>query len=226
MSNTQIDSQVSVQTNENAQPAFFTVLDERRSVRKYDSNVVISDEEIREILEIATKAPSGSNMQPWRFLVITDPELKQKLLPIAFNQQQVVEASAIIVVLGDLEMYTLSEKIYGAAAKAGYMTEEVANTFITNSTNMYSSLPAERLRDIVVFDTGLIAMQLMLTARAKGYDTVPMGGYNKEQLKELFNISERYVPTLVLPIGKAAAAGHPTTRLPLEDITSFNEFKA
>lgn len=222
MSATQIDSQVTVQTNGHSEPSFFQVLNDRRSIRKYDSSVVISEEEIREILEIATKAPSSSNMQPWRFLVVTDPELKKKLHPIAFNQQQVLEASAIVIVLGDLEMYTLSDKIYGAAAAAGYMTEEVANNFIANSTKMYSSLPAERLKEIVVFDTGLVAMQIMLTARAKGYDTVPMGGYNRDQVKELFNISDRYLPTLMLPIGKAAAEGHPSTRLPIDDITFFN----
>ncbi|OBZ13428.1 MULTISPECIES: nitroreductase family protein [Bacillales] len=222
MSSTQIDSQVKVQTNESSQAAFFDVLNGRRSVRKYDTNFVISEEEIREILEIATKAPSSSNMQPWRFLVVTDPELKQKLLPIAFNQQQVVDASAIIIVLGDLEMYTLSDKIYNATVEAGYMTEEVARNFIDNSVKMYSSLPAERLKDIVVFDTGLVAMQIMLTARAKGYDTVPMGGYNKDQLKEFFNISDRYVPTLMLPIGKAAVEAHPTTRLSVDDVTFFN----
>jgi nitroreductase len=222
MSATPIDSQVTVQTKSQSEPAFFQVLNDRRSVRKYDSSVVISEEEIREILEIATKAPSSSNMQPWRFLVVTDPELKKKLHPIAFNQQQVLDASAIVIVLGDLEMYTLSDKIYGAAASAGYMTEEAANNFIANSTKMYSSLPAERLKEIVVFDTGLVAMQIMLTARAKGYDTVPMGGYNRDQVKELFNISDRYLPTLMLPIGKAAAEGHPTTRLPVEDITFFN----
>ena len=107
MSATQIDSQVTVQTNGQSKPSFFQVLNDRRSIRKYDSSVVISEEEIREILEIATKAPSSSNMQPWRFLVVTDPELKKKLHPIAFNQQQVLDASAIVIVLGDLEMYTL-----------------------------------------------------------------------------------------------------------------------
>ncbi|MOA35317.1 putative NAD(P)H nitroreductase YodC [compost metagenome] len=67
-------------------------------------------------------------------------------------------------------------------------------------------------------------MQLMLTARAKGYDTVPMGGYNRDQVIELFGISDRYLPTLMLPIGKAAAPGHPTTRLPLDEVVSFNKF--
>lgn len=218
----QIDSQEQVQTRDQSDVSFFNVLNERRSVRKYDSSFVISPEEIREILEIATKAPSSSNMQPWRFLVVTDPELKKKLHPIAFNQQQVLEASAIVIVLGDLEMYSLSDKIYGAAVEAGYMTEEVANNFMANSTEYYTSLTPERLKEIVVFDTGLVAMQIMLTARAKGYDTVPMGGYNRDQVKELFQISDRYLPTLMLPIGKAAADGHPTTRLSVDDITFFN----
>jgi nitroreductase len=214
MSQTQLETEVKAD--------FFDVLNSRRSVRKYDSSVVISQEEISEMLEIASKAPSSSNMQPWRFLVVTDQEIKQKLVPIAFNQQQVAEASAIVIVLADLEMYTLSEQIYGAAVTAGFMTEEVASNFVQNSTKMYSSLPAERLKEIAVFDTGLVAMQLMLTARAKGYDTVPMGGYNRDQVKELFQISDRYLPTLMLPIGKAAVEGHPSVRLPIADITFVN----
>ncbi|WP_082360606.1 nitroreductase family protein [Bacillus sp. FJAT-28004] len=224
MSTTQSASQEKAQTNEQLDATFFNVLNSRRSVREYDSSVVISEEEIRDILETAIKAPSSSNMQPWRFLVVTDPELKQKLLPIAFNQKQVAAASAIVIVLADLEMYTLSEKIYGSAIQAGFMTEEVGNNFIANSTKMYSSLPAERLKEIVVFDTGLVAMQLMLTARAKGYDSVPMGGYNRDQVMELFNISDRYLPTLMLPIGKAAVEGRETTRLSVDDVTFFNKF--
>ncbi|MGO4184786.1 nitroreductase family protein [Paenibacillus sp. TAF43_2] len=212
------------QTNEQLNATFFDVLNSRRSVREYDSSAVISEEEIRDILATAIKAPSSSNMQPWRFLVVTDPELKQKLLPIAFNQKQVAAASAIVIVLADLEMYTLSEKIYGSAIEAGFMTEEVGNNFIENSTKMYSALPAERLKEIVVFDTGLVAMQLMLTARAKGYDSVPMGGYNRDQVMELFNISDRYLPTLMLPIGKAAVEGRETTRLSVDDVTFFNKF--
>jgi nitroreductase len=66
-------------------------------------------------------------------------------------------------------------------------------------------------------------MQLMLVARAKGYDTVPMGGYDKEKFKEAFGISDRFVPIMLIALGKAAKPGHPTTRLPIEDVTFFNE---
>lgn len=74
---------------------FNKVIRERHSVRKYDPSWKISEEEIKEILGEAVLAPSSSNLQPWRFIVITDQELKAQLLPIANNQQQTVEASPL-----------------------------------------------------------------------------------------------------------------------------------
>ncbi|MEH7342955.1 nitroreductase family protein [Bacillus sp. JJ1532] len=205
------------------QQMFLDVIQERRSVRSYDPTVRISRKEMTEILELATLAPSSSNLQPWRFLVIDKPELKEKLLPIAFNQQQVVEASAVIAVLGDVESYKKSEKIYGQAVEAGYMPEDTAKSFIERTTGMYSTLPPEVARQIVYTDGGLISMQLMLVARSKGYDTVPMGGYDKAKFVEAFGISKQYVPVMLIAIGKAAKPGHPTTRLPVEDVAFFNE---
>ncbi|MBM7610756.1 nitroreductase [Lysinibacillus composti] len=205
--------------------AFLDVIQERRSVRTYDPTVKISREEMSEILKLSTLAPSSSNLQPWRFLVIDTPELKEKLLPIANNQQQVVEASAIIAVLGDVKSYEKAEKIYKQAVEAGFMPEETAKSFIERTVEMYSSLPSEVARQIVYTDGGLVSMQLMLVARSKGYDTVPMGGYNKAKFVEAFGISEQYVPVMLIAIGKAAKPGHQTTRLPLEDVVFFNEMK-
>ncbi|WP_243354935.1 nitroreductase family protein [Bacillus litorisediminis] len=217
MSNSQAVQQL-VQKN------FFDVIRERRSVRSYDPSFRISREELTDMLQQATLAPSSSNLQPWRFLVIDSPELKEKLLPIANNQQQVTEASAIIAVLGDTESYRMAGKIYGQAVEAGFMSEEVAKSFVERTTSTYSSLPAEVARQIVSTDAGLVSMQLMLIARAKGYDTVPMGGYNKAKFVESFGIPERYIPIILIAIGKAAKPGHPTTRLPIGDIVSFNKF--
>ncbi len=205
------------------QQTFVDVVRERRSVRAYDSTVRISREEMTEILELATLAPSSSNLQPWRFLVIDKPELKDKLLPIAFNQQQVADASAVIAVLGDVESYKNAEKIYGQAVEAGFMPSDTANSFIERTVGMYSNLPPEVARQIVYTDGGLISMQLMLVARSKGYDTVPMGGYDKAKFVEAFGITERYVPVMLIAIGKATKPGHPTTRLPIEDVAFFNE---
>lgn len=210
-------------TQTDSQASFISVLNARRSVRHYDPAATISDEQIKEILEIATRAPSSSNTQSWRFLVVTDPELKQQMLPIANNQQQVVDAAAVIVVLGDQELYTKVEQINNQAVDQGFLTREFADRFTENSVKMYSSIPKERLHEITVFDAGLVSMQIMLAAKEKGYDTVPMGGYDREKLKALLNIPDRYALNILLPIGKPKVEGHPSARLPVEEVTFFNK---
>lgn len=203
--------------------AFSDVIRERRSVRHYQPDVKISREEIKEMLAEATLAPSSSNLQPWRFLVIDDQALKEKLLPIAFNQQQVVDASAIIAVLGDYEGYKQAENIYGAAVEKGFMSDEVKNTLEGNIERRYADRERELIKRIALVDGGLVSMQFMLVAKARGYDTVPMGGYNMEEFKEAFHLTDRYEPIMLIAVGKASQPGHPTTRLPVDEVTFWNE---
>ncbi|WP_239618755.1 nitroreductase family protein [Cohnella mopanensis] len=203
---------------------FSEVVNGRRSVRNYDPTFKISKEDMTELLTEALRAPSSSNVQPWRFLVIDSQELKDKLLPIAYNQQQVAEASAVIAVLGDLESYKLVETIYNRAHEAGYMPEATKDAFISRTTQMYSSLPPDVARKIIYTDGGLVSMQLMLSAKARGYDTVPMGGYDAEKFLEAFGIGERYIPIMLIAIGKAAKEGHPSVRLTVDEVVRWNDF--
>ncbi|EGG34798.1 MULTISPECIES: nitroreductase family protein [Paenibacillus] len=210
-------------TTMTTKPDFQTVIQERHSVRQYDPSVKIPREEMEAILKDATLAPSSSNLQPWRFLVIDDADLLKKLHPIANNQEHVLQASAVIAVLGDLKWYEKGEKIYSMSEEAGYMTEEVKQRFIHTAENMYANLDPSIKESIVDVDAGLISMQLMLSARARGYDTVPMGGYNKVRFVEEFHIPSHYRSVMLIAIGKAAAPGRPTVRLPLEDVAFWNE---
>ncbi|MFC5470079.1 nitroreductase family protein [Cohnella suwonensis] len=205
-------------------PSFSEVARARRSVRTYDPNYTISKEEMTELLGDAVTAPSSANHQPWRFLVIDSQPLKEKLLPIAYNQQQVVDASAVIAVLGDLESYRKLETIFGRAVEAGYMPQESADSFVANYTKMYTSVPPEVMKKIVYVDGGLVSMQIMLAAKARGLDTVPMGGYDAAKFVEAFGIGERYVPVMLIAIGKAAKEGHPSIRLNVDEVTNWNEF--
>jgi len=204
---------------------YATVVRERHSVRHYDPTVAIPEAELKEMLAEASLAPSSSNTQSWRFLVINDEASKKKLLPIANNQQQVVDAAATIVVLGDLEGYKEIGRINEMAVKAGYMPEDFAKQFTENSLKLYAGLPPEKMKSIVEIDGGLVSMQFMLTAKARGYDTVPMGGFNPQKLVEEFRIPSRYVPVMLIAVGKAAQPGRLTARLPIDDVVFWNEIK-
>ncbi|MFS0636524.1 nitroreductase family protein [Mesobacillus foraminis] len=198
-----------------------TIIRERHSVRKYDSSFTLSKEEILEILKEATLAPSSSNLQPWKFLVIQDHETKAELRSIAYNQEQVETSAAVIAVLGDREMYKNVEKVYQSAFEAGYMTEANMKQLIAGTNKTYPNAPVEARENIAAFDAGLVSMQLMLIAKARGLDTVTMGGFDKAKFIERFEIDGRYFPIVLISLGKAAAPAHKTTRLPIEDTVSF-----
>ncbi len=199
----------------------YTIMQERKSVRKYDPTAKISKEELADILTEATSAPSSSNLQPWRFLVIQDENVKKELRPIANNQEQVETASALIAVLGDTKMYNNVEEIYNQNVAEGHMDQERAELLINNSMKFYSSLPKESLTFIATFDAGLISMQIMLLAKEHGYDTVPMGGFDRVKFAEYFKLDEHIVPILLISIGKAAAPAYGSSRLSLDKVAKF-----
>ncbi|MBY0099132.1 nitroreductase family protein [Mesobacillus maritimus] len=197
------------------------IIRDRHSVRKYDPTFKIAREEIEEILSEATLAPSSSNLQPWRFIVIDDQETKKELRQIAYNQEPVETSSAVIAVLGDIEMHNNIERVYRSNFEAGFMDEANMNRLIESANNTYPQAPEEVRKNIASFDAGLVSMQLMLLAKAKGYDTVPMGGFDKQKFIEKFQVSDRYMPIVLIAVGKAAAPAFKTTRIPVKDLVDF-----
>ncbi|MCP8971312.1 nitroreductase family protein [Ectobacillus ponti] len=200
---------------------FNQIVKGRRSIKNYDPSVKISREEMEQILSLATLAPSSVNMQPWRFLVIESPEAKAKLAPLAkFNQTQVATSSAVIAVFGDLENFENAEEIYGAAVEKGFMPVEVKERILSSFSGYFHTVSREDMKDVVLIDGGLVSMQLMLAARSYGYDTNPIGGYDKDQIAEAFGLDkDRYVPVMLISIGKAADEGYPSVRLPIDKVT-------
>ncbi|GEL08655.1 nitroreductase family protein [Salisediminibacterium halotolerans] len=201
----------------------FQTMEERHSVRKYDPKAVITDEEIEDMLEKASTAPSSWNLQHWRFLVIDDEEKKQELLPIAYYQQQIVDSSVTVAILGDLQANLEADTIFQEAVDNGFMTDEIKNTIVTQIHGAYEG-ETPFARDEAVLNASLAAMQLMLAAKAKGYDTCPMGGFQREPFIEAFNIPERYVPVMLLTIGKPAKEAHASARKAVSEVTVKNSF--
>ena len=202
-------------------PNLSTIMQDRKSVRKYDPTFKMTQAQLEEIITEATSAPSSSNLQPWRFLVIQDEETKKELRVIANNQEQIETSSAVIAVLGDAEMYKNVEKIYTQNVTEGHMGEEQKDIQISNAQRLYPFAPLEIRKNVASFDAGLISMQLLLIAKEKGFDTVTMGGFDKVKFTERFELPENQFPIVLIAIGKAAAPAYGSSRLPLEDIARF-----
>lgn len=200
-----------------------SILTDRKSIRKYNPNVKISHEEMNEILNKTSRAPSSMNMQPWRFFVIESPQAKEKLRPILYgNQLQLDTSSAMIVIMSDLEKYELTETIFQQAYDAHLMPKEVMDRQIRNISNMANRLTKEAISKSNLIDCGLAAMQLMLVAKEHGYDTCPIGGFKHDQIHQVLGIDpNRYEPVMIVSIGKADEDGYTSLRLDLEHTTSY-----
>ena len=198
------------------------LMEERKSVRKYEPDVTIPRETIQHILQQATSAPSSSNLQPWRFFVIDDLEQKKELRIAGFNQEQIETSSAIIAVIGDNEMYKNAKQINDLNVELGYMPREIADMMIANSETTYSNLSDIERTHIAHLDAGLISMQVVLLAKDMGYDTVIMGGFDKAAFAKKYELPANELPMILIAIGKPAMPARNSSRLPFEQIIRFS----
>ncbi|SDI21368.1 nitroreductase family protein [Alteribacillus bidgolensis] len=198
------------------------LMKERHSIRKYDSEYKIPEEDLHEIIEAASQAPSSWNLQHWRFLAVQSDEKKQELLPIAYNQQQVQDSSVTIAILGDKEANQSADTVFDESVKSGVITDEVKNQIVANIHGAYEQEGFAHKEALI--NASLAAMQLMLAAKEKGYDSVPMGGFDKEKLMEAFNIPDRYIPIMLISLGKGHGTTRESFRFPVEDVLIKESF--
>ncbi len=195
----------------------------RRSIRKYTPDDV-PQEMIDQMLEAARLAPSGSNSQPWRFLVVRDQELKKALRHICMDQRFIEEAPVVIICYGDLEQYSLEARKKRRQEFTGSgVLETLSGRFADPEFMAYmNSLPTpprEQLLTPMISNTYIAIEHLVLMATALGLGTCWVGGFNTTELNDLFGLADNLVPAVVIPVGYPAGE-LPTQRprLPIEEI--------
>ncbi|EGO6012411.1 nitroreductase family protein [Enterococcus faecalis] len=198
------------------------VVRSRRSVRDFMPDVEIPKEELMAIIEEAMFAPNSTNLNSWRFLIVTEKEQKEALYEVSMQQPAVKGAAAVIILLGDLTAYTVAnaDEISAKAVAQGTMTEEIRQG-INENVSWYYDVSEEQKREWLMLDQGLVAMQLMLSAKDRGYDTVAMSCFETEAVRKLFNIEDHLVNGLIIPIGKAQTPGFETVRRNVSEVVTW-----
>ncbi|MBD1380683.1 nitroreductase family protein [Metabacillus arenae] len=202
---------------------FEAVISSRRSVKTYKKDVVISKEELEEIIYLASLSPSAWNLQQWHFLIVTDDEEKERLKKAAWGQPKVKDASATIVVLGDLLAYERAEEVANDWISKNMLPENAKEQLISNVHSFYEDDRTKR--DEAVRGASLAAMSIMYAAENKGYSTCPMIGFDPEEVCSSFQIPDHLVPVMMMTIGvgEDAPKERGYRRRPAEIIT-YNTF--
>lgn len=196
----------------------FEAVRTRRSVKYYDPEHRLSERELRQLVAATMLTPSSFNMQNWQFVVCTDREVQARLCEAAFGQAQVRDCSATFVLAGDLQAHERFDRYLRFAP------EMVRGMFEGFVNGIYGGRP-EMLRDEACRSIGLASMTLMLAARAMGYDSCPLVGYDPAKVADAVGLPEDCPPLLIVTIGKALEPARPRLGiLHYEDCVSFDRY--
>ena len=203
---------------------FQEVLLDRHSYRKFQKDVVIPRSEITEMLKETITAPSACNLQSWHFVVCDTAEAKAKARAIMmpFNYPQLDTASAVIFVLGDTQSHYKYRDVWNKACENGQITPEERDKVFKSFLPLYENADRSFLEKDATIDGSMAAMQLLLIARAHGYEANPMSGYYFDKVATTFNLdSERYIPITAVAIGKPDGEYTKSVRYDVNDVTDF-----
>jgi nitroreductase len=171
----------------------------RRATPSFDG-MPIADTDLKKILDAGLHAPSGYNLQPWRFVVVRSAEQKKRLRGASYNQAKVEEASAVIVACGDADGWRngdLDEML--RLGREGGMPEHYAEQAKNSIPNYLSNHPNIAMwlnRQVMLAFT-----HMLLMAETLGYDTAPMEGFEQEKVREVLRLPLSYHVVALLGIG-------------------------
>jgi len=177
---------------------FFEVVTTRRSVRRYKPDPV-PDELIQKILDAARWAPTGGNLQPWVFYVITDPKLKDAIVETTYigydketgrPQKWIGTAPVIILIVADTKQHK---------ARYGRFGAELGT----------------------LFDIGACIENMLLAATALDLGSCWIAGFDADDLTQVVNLPKGVRPLSLVTIGYPQKVPSPPPRLSVEEITTY-----
>jgi len=203
---------------------FKDLIKKRRAVNFFDPEKSVSDEMLKQMVEMASNAPSSFNLQPWNIMILKDPEEKMRLQKLAWDQPKVSEAPVVFIVLGDRDGWkggnSVFEKNFKEMVSAGIMVEGQYDWLKNACAGLYGETP-EKQQAFACKNAGFFAMSLMFAAKSLGLDTHPMDGFDHEGVRKAFNIPENYWIPLLLAVGyfdEEKSLLPPKWRKPFDDI--------
>ncbi len=192
---------------------------QRRSVKIYNAGHEMPQDDLDQLLSLVKLSPTAFNQQNYRFVLVRDPELRKQIREAAGGQAQVTDASLLIVICADLKAWEKDPVRYWDNTP-----KEVQEYIVPAIDNYYRG--RERVqRDEAMRTAGIAAQTIMLAAKAMGYDSCPMDGFDFDRVGELVHLPEDHTVCMFVVVGKAVEPAMPRpSQLPLDEIVVIDRF--
>ena len=203
---------------------FVKAMDFRHACKQFDEKKKINDENMNFILECARKSPSSFGMEAWKYLVITNQALKEKLKPACWDQAQITSCSHLIVVLAGID---------SVKPQSGVVEKRFARRDMTKEKlDFYLGLYASHLKETLSSDKNIytwtakqtyIAVGNMMTGAAFiGIDSCPIEGFDKLAVEKILNLdTKKYQLAMIVPFGYRIKEQSAQIRLSLEEVVEY-----
>lgn len=203
---------------------FMEAMDFRHACKIFDETKKVSTEDMNYILEAGRKSPSSFGMEPWKFLVITNEELKAKLRPVCWDQPQITTCSHLVIILAAID----AVKPQSGEVERKFKRREMPQDKLDFYMGLYSSHLAntlssdENIYSWTAKQTAFAAGNMMTAAAIKGVDSCPIEGYDKEKVEEILALdTKKYQLALVLPFGYRINEQSTQLRESLDKVVEF-----
>lgn len=196
-----------------------TAIETRRAVKHFDPNHRMNEAERERLLGLAMLSPTAFNIQNWRFVVVDDPPLRQEIRKVAWDQAQVTDASLFVILCADLKSWEREPARYWRNAPP-----EVRDYLVPAIDAYYRGRPQVE-RDEAMRSCGIAAQTLMLAAKAMGYESCPMDGFDFPAVERLINLPSDHVIAMFVAIGKPLKEAWPRGgQIPMAAAVITNRF--
>jgi len=192
----------------------------RRAIKEFDREHVLTDEEEKELLSLAMLSPTAFNIQHWRFVLVKNSELREKIKKAAGGQTQVTDSSVLVIICADSKAWERNPIRYWADAP------KQVQEFMLATVNDYYQGREQVQRDEVMRSCGIAAQTLMLAAKDMGYDSCPMDGFDFEKVAQLIHLPDDHIIAMFVAIGKGTKEPWPRSgQLNMEEVVIKDRFE-
>ena len=175
---------------------------QRRACHQFEVGYKIENKDFLKILEPVRFTPSGYNAQPWKFQLVRDNAVLQKIYSIAFKQQHILDAGNLVIVRGDREFgeYECERILAEWEQYRGFSTDQLQAL----RASLRKERPEPQKREMVLRNCALAAMSFLISATEQGFATCPMMGFSQKKLATILDFPPTHIPILLIALGKAS----------------------
>lgn len=192
----------------------------RRAVKHFDPKHKLTQEEETKLLMATIQSPTSFNIQHWRFVIVRDSELRERIrTEFGNDQSQITDASLLVIMTADVQAWRKDPARYWQNAPQG------VKDMIVNWIGPFHEGRDWLQRDEAQRSIGIAMQTLMLAAKSMGYDSCPMIGFDIDEVAELINLPKDHVMGPMVAIGKGMKDPWPKSgQLPLSEVVVENSF--